>query len=98
MNRLKNIEWNMYVYKNNNQAGMGMNLQEISWKSVKMDKYVSKHPENQQNGAQNFLKSGNFLKILMPDQGMVGSSCLQKLCVIHLFIVCKSICLQTGME
>ncbi len=27
---------------------------------------VSKHPDNQQNKVQNFLKSGNFLKILMP--------------------------------
>ena len=32
----------------------------------KNEQNVSKHPENQQNGAQNFLKSGNFLKILMP--------------------------------
>ena len=33
---------------------------------VKMDKNVSKYPENQENGAQNFLKSGNLMKILMP--------------------------------
>ena len=34
-----------------------------------MDIYVLKHPENQHNGAQNFLKSGNFhfRKILMPE-------------------------------
>ena len=31
-----------------------------------MDKNVTKHAENQQIGAENFLKSGNFLKLLMP--------------------------------
>ena len=31
-----------------------------------MDTNVSKHPKKQQNGALNFLKSGNFLKNLMP--------------------------------
>ncbi len=38
-------------------------LKKISRKCVKMDKNVSKHPEYQQNGVQNFLKSGNFLKM-----------------------------------
>ncbi len=32
----------------------------------KNGKNASKHPKNQQNGAQNFLKSGNLVKILMP--------------------------------
>ncbi len=43
-----------------------MNLQDVFWKCVRMDKNVSDHPESQQNGAQNSPKSGNFLKILMP--------------------------------
>ena len=47
----------MHAYK--------MNLQQASWKCVKMEKCL-KTSENQQNMAQNFLKSGNFLKILMP--------------------------------
>ncbi len=46
---------------------MRMNVQNISCKSAKMNKNVSKHPENQQNRVQNFLKLGNFKKILMPE-------------------------------
>ncbi len=42
-------------------SGMKMNLYDVSWKCTFMDKNVSKHPDNQQNGAQNFQKSGNFL-------------------------------------
>ena len=33
-----------------------------------MDENVSKHPENQQNVAQNLLKSGNVLKIVLDGQ------------------------------
>ena len=44
-----------------------------------MAKNVSKHPENQQIGAQNFLKSGNFLKILMPNNSYFLSCWLQVL-------------------
>ena len=36
-----------------------------------MDKNATKLPENQQNRAQNFLKSGNFLKILMPADSII---------------------------
>ncbi len=36
-----------------------------------MDENVSKHPENQQNGEQHFLKYGTFLKILTPDHYIV---------------------------
>ena len=32
-----------------------------------MEQIVSKHPGNQQNGTQKFLKSGIFMKIVMPD-------------------------------
>ncbi len=35
-----------------------MNLGDISWKCVKMDKNVLKHTKKQKNGAQNYLKSG----------------------------------------
>ncbi len=55
-----------------------------------MDKYVSKHAENQQNGTQNFLKSGNFLKIFMPVLHRilyVGiSECQQSVCTNLAFI------------
>ncbi len=36
-----------------------------------MDKNVSQHSENQQNGVQNIQKLGIFLKILMPALGKV---------------------------
>ncbi len=68
------MKFNLRFYRHENESSGNF------LKFCKMDKYVSKHPENQQNGAQNFLKSGNFLKILMPgfyhgrSQGIMGNT------------------------
>ncbi len=39
---------------------------------------MSKHPENQQNGAQNLMKLGNLLKILMPVKNGMGEKGYEK--------------------
>ncbi len=68
-----------------------MNLY-VSSKCVQGQKCL-KHPENQQNGAQNFLKSGNFMKILIPEYYAIHTKTLMTyIAELHCTVTALGLC------